>query len=444
MSSLKKVFLVLTIVTFFIGCSKRIDPTIKAMDAPDYRRRQNAVVKLYESKDKRTVDLLINKGLNDDDFFVRRTTVEALGKLRDKKAIAPLIKMYEKDPAIREEIALAVGQIGGQEGIRFLTELAKSRDYIERGHGVIGLAQTKNKELSSFYYHAAKDQEYFVRKRAVRAIGLLERRKDISVYKKLASDNDIHVRGYALEDIGRAGEKGLYKYIDRGLRDKDPFVRKSAVHAAGMLKSNRAVKILSELLKRDVALKKDIIRALREIGSKKVFKLFLTMLNDPDIEVRKISIDALGDFKDKRAVEPLIALYEKDPGVRKRVLIAIANIDDKRVYNFFEKIAKDKDTEEELKGYAVLGLGMFDQEKSIMLLKQFLKDNKAEIRIKAAEALSKIDDEKIIEILEEAIQKEDDDRVRVKFNEALKTLQETIDKLKRQKEKQEQRREGLR
>lgn len=445
-SFLMNAFLWLWIFSLIIGCSGKVERSIKALDSPGWRVRQKAVNDLLKSKDKRVVDSLIHKGLKDDDFFVRRSSVQALGKLKDKRAVGPLIEVFKKDLTIGEEAALAIGQIGGSEAVKFLKELIESDDYIKRGYGIGGLAQLENKDFSPLFYKFTKDRFYFVRERAVEGLRRIERRKvkTINIYTRLLKDKDPQIRGYAVEDVARLGNKGLYKYINEGLRDNDPFVRKKAVLAAGILRDERNVDSLVELLNRDAYLKKDIIKSLQKIRSKKVFNLFIKMLEDKDIEVRKASIDALGEFGDRRSTNPLISLFEKDIKTRKDIVLALGNIKDEKAFDFLKGIATNKEMDADIRAYAVEGMGMQRNRKAIVLFKNIYKESGPKVRIEAAKALAKIEDEEVIPILEEIISKEKNEKVLKAAKEALNTLQKKIESLKRKEEKKEERKEQLR
>jgi HEAT repeat protein len=443
MDFFKKFLLFLSVLCLFAGCSKRIDPAVKALDAPDYRLRQQALIDLYKSGDERAYGLLIEKGLWDEDFFVRRTAIEVLGKMKDKKAVTPLTELYEKDLSVREEIAVALGQIGSDNAVRFLEKLFESSDYLMRGHAIIGLAQLQDRKILPYFYQAVKDESYFVRKKGMEGLKRIEKKSEPRIYKELAKNPHPQIRGYAMEDIGRYGDRGLYRIVRRGLDDKELFVRKKAVLALGMLKSERAIKPLITLLKKDDYLKKDIISALKEIGSKRVSGLFIKMLEDKDIEIRKASIDALGELGEKEAVEPLLSLYEKDPAVKKNVVIALSQITDKRSYEFLKKIAEDKQVELEIRGYAVAGIGIQKGGNEVLFfLEKLLNNKEPEIRINAAKALSKIDDERVIRILEDAVRKEKDGKVIIAYQNALKAVRENIEVSKRKREEREEQWEG--
>lgn len=441
-----KAFLCLWIFYLILGCSGSVERSIKALDSPDWRIRQKAVNHLLESKDKRSIDPLIHKGLKDDDFYVRRSSVQALGKLKDKRAVGPLIEVFKKDLTVREEAALAIGQIGDNEAVQFLKDLVESDDYIERGYGIGGLAQLEKKEFFPLFYKSAKDRFYFVRERAVEGLRRIEgkKTKSIDIYARLLNDKNPEIRGYAVEDIARLGNRNLYKYINEGLKDNDPFVRKRAVLAAGMLSDERTVDSLVELLNRDPSLKKNIIKSLQKTGSKKVFNLFIKFLEDKDVEVRKASINALGEFEDRRIIDPLISLFERDTQTRKDVVLALGNIKDEKAFEFLKGVATNREMGADIRAYAVEAMGMHKNRKAIVLLKNIYKGGEPKVRIEAAKALANLEDEEIISILEELLSTEKDEEVSMATKEALNALQKKIGSLKREEEKKEERKEQLR
>lgn len=89
-----------------------VEPLIKALQDEDRDVRKAAVIALGEIKDTRSVEPLVI-ALIDEDVFVREKVVLALGQLRDKRAVEPLIvALKNEDQSYRREaIILVLGQI---------------------------------------------------------------------------------------------------------------------------------------------------------------------------------------------------------------------------------------------------------------------------------------------------------------------------------------------
>jgi HEAT repeat protein len=97
------------------------------------------------------------------------------------------------------------------------------------------------------------------------------------------------------------------------LKDREAFVRRSAVVALGQIKDAHAVEPL------------------------------IAALKDENASVRKSAVVALGQIKDARAVEPLIAtLKDEDADARGSAAVALGEIKDVRAVNVLLTFLKDK------------------------------------------------------------------------------------------------------
>ncbi|HOL55553.1 MAG TPA: HEAT repeat domain-containing protein, partial [bacterium] len=65
--------------------------------------------------------------LNDKEWTVRSSAAEALGKIKDTRAIDPLIKVLaDKDIAVRLSVIEALGEIGDKKAIEPLKKVASN------------------------------------------------------------------------------------------------------------------------------------------------------------------------------------------------------------------------------------------------------------------------------------------------------------------------------
>jgi ATP-dependent DNA helicase RecQ len=82
---------------------------------------------------------------------------------------------------------------------------------------------------------------------------------------------------------------------------------------------------------------------LGEEGSPSAVPELIAALQDSDGNVRRLAASALGKIRDRRAVEPLMALLEKEekPQVRQYAVKALGRIGDSRTRALLEKIAAD-------------------------------------------------------------------------------------------------------
>jgi hypothetical protein len=129
-------------------------------------------------------------------------------------------------------------------------------------------------------------------------------------------------------------------------------------------------------------------KALVKIGAPAVAPL-IDNLKDANHEVRVDVVNALGEIKDPRAVEPLIEAL-KDTAHVSAVLVALGKIQDHRAVEPLIAALEDKDPYVRLD--AVWALGEINDSKAIAPLAAALRDRDIRVQGKAGYALSRIND----------------------------------------------------
>lgn len=89
-----------------------VEPLIITLKDENPFVRRNAVYALGEIKDVRAVNPLID-ALKDNDLIVRRNAAKALGKIRDTSAVEPLTAaLNDECPVVRRSAATALKEMG--------------------------------------------------------------------------------------------------------------------------------------------------------------------------------------------------------------------------------------------------------------------------------------------------------------------------------------------
>jgi|GEM_PF-6449645 len=125
-------------------------------------------------------------------------------------------------------------------------------------------------------------------------------------------------------------------------------------------------------------------RIKKLIETKNIKKLINALKNDCVYVAR-----FLGEFRDKRAVEPLLeALNDKDKETRKIIVIALGEIgDEKAIDKLINLLMEDK---KEVRKYAAEALGKIGNKKAIPYLLKALDDKNEEVRKNVVNALDKL------------------------------------------------------
>src|SRR5512137_223617 len=150
------------------------------------------------------------------------------------------------------------------------------------------------------------------------------------LHRKLES-RDAEERREAAVDLGRAG-RGAIPILLHALGDTDWRVRKTAVESLVAFGGDDVTNGLVQRLSAEdnAGARNSAIEALAQIGAEAVGQL-LPLLENRDPDVRKFTVDVLGDIRDARAVPGLLAkLGDADENVRVAAAEALGKLRDRR------------------------------------------------------------------------------------------------------------------
>jgi len=152
-------------------------------------------------------------GLNDPHPKVRWHSASLLGRMRDQRAVAPLIASLE-DSEVQYEAVSALGEIGDSRAVDSLIPLLKNED--------AGL-----------------------RFRAAQALGQIGDKRAFEPLLALREDSDLYPRAHAVEALGRLGDERAFHILLQILESKeDSWVRSMAAESLGHLADRRAIPAL--------------------------------------------------------------------------------------------------------------------------------------------------------------------------------------------------------
>jgi HEAT repeat protein len=186
------------------------------------------------------------------------------------------------------------------------------------------------------------------------------------------------------EDIGKQGFEGMV----RALRNStDPQVRQYAAYLLGEAKNPRAIQPLIEALADfDKSVREQATFALASLGKAAIEPLAAAM-EEKKWETRYRAAEALGKIADEKAVQPLIKAL--------------------------------KDNRDHVRYMAAKGLRELGDSDAIEPMVILLKDENRYVRMMAARALGTIGGKKVNSALKNALETEDDEKVKEAINEAM-------------------------
>ena len=339
-----------------------------------YEKRMAAAVALGEIADKKSIEALI-QALDDGSESVQQKVRSALikigppaveplihaleserkrvrwnaalvlrdGKLGDERAVYPLIRALG-DETIRSLSAQVLGRIGDPRAIKPLINVLKSIDGHSAAEALVNIGSPAVKPL----INAMKDKYWGVRDHAAEALGKIGDSRAVDPLIKALKDESEHVRRETAEALGRISDIRAIEPLTEALEVEDrDFVRRAIVEALGAMKNAKAIASLvkglgninrdvresakmllvnkgSEAMASLVKALGDFDRDIQNGAAEALMKMEApcveSLIQALSSESRRVRVEAawlLGEFGDKRAVEPLTyVLKDEDEEVR--------------------------------------------------------------------------------------------------------------------------------
>jgi HEAT repeat protein len=166
--------------------------------------------------------------LRSPDAQIRLGAIEALGAIKDSQAVAAFIELLDREKRLelRWAAILALGELESPEAVPDLVSSLKDINrYIRYGaaRSLEKLGWFPSTESESIYYCIALQDWESVKKYGAAAIIPLS---------EIFRDPDASTRSSIIALFGELAEPGAHKICRAGLKDRDPYVRWTAVLAS--------------------------------------------------------------------------------------------------------------------------------------------------------------------------------------------------------------------
>ena len=276
---------------------------LSGMTSDVARTRETSALALGMLRPREAVDPLV-RALRDSESSVRANSAWALGRIDDGRALNPLVAMLrDADAVVREAAAGAIGRLDSSSVVPALLRVARQDESPRvRRTAVWALAQLDEEEATSEGIGAvlSQDRDAKVREMAAWALGQRGRRANIEVLSTaLRRDADEHVREAAAWGLGNSGDRAAADVLGEACAsDQSARVRGTAAWALGQLGGGRARRASAGLLR---------------------------VLNDESDDVRLKAAWALGQIGDSTAVDALQEAMrrEQEPRIQRALVRAL-------------------------------------------------------------------------------------------------------------------------
>ncbi|MFH1563520.1 MAG: HEAT repeat domain-containing protein [Nitrospirota bacterium] len=197
------------------------------------------------------------------------------------------------------------------------------------------------------------------------------------------------------------GKEGILvlDYLILRLNDPDAQIRKAVIEALGEIKDSRTIdSLIHRLNDSDADVRDAVTIALSNFGTPKILETFISELDNSDWRIRKAAADGLGVLKTPKSLESLFQkINDPDSEVRKAVVSALGKLGNIKAQT--PLIRRLKDSHAEVREAAAKALGESGNSLCVEELMSCFHDKTWKVREQAAIALGKLSDERALEPL---------------------------------------------
>lgn len=383
-------------------------PSNTDLTSSDRETRRRAVEELGKSADERNVGPLSEVLRNDRDFLVRSAAADALGALRSKQGVAPLIAaLRDSNAEVRTSAALALARLNDPSAASALRPLLKDAEALVRSAAAQALGKINAADALPELTALLSDPEPEVRTGAAEALGALANPRAVDGLILALADKNLYVRSRSATALGKIGDARAVPPIVELLKDADRTVRASAADALGKFRDRRAVQPLIDALRdRDGFVRQNAAFALGKIGDESAADALADCLRDEDGRVRGRAVDALGVLAVPRTVETVSdALRDSDSLVRTQAAQALGNYKEERAVDALVQALSEADPI--LRRRAVESLGKIGENKALPALQSAIADANPTVRSSAVAAFARVGKAGAVPTLIETLKSDD-------------------------------------
>lgn len=206
----------------------------------------------------------------------------------------------------RSRASLALARIG-QPAVPRLVELFNSTDWEKRKFAARALGAADTPRARQLAAEAARGGDHTVAHSAISGLGRAWSDETLAILVECTQHADPYRRILAIQALWPRGGAERLRAIVACLDDADETVKGFAVMAMGYIGDERSVALLVKMLADESSnIRFTVVTSLCNMKSPEVFDALVEALGDRTSPMRRRwAAKALGDFGDKRAIEPL-------------------------------------------------------------------------------------------------------------------------------------------
>lgn len=184
-----------------------VGPLLEAFKDRALRRRiGNQVWKILVDMGTKSIDALLGV-LSDENQYVRLTAVSVLGRIGDKRILAPLGSLFLDDPRMQEAVVTTFARLEERGVIEPATTHTSDRDIVLSKGVLEGFVSRPKAEVTKQLREARENPSPKVRRFTLRALFALQGEGALSDLVAALTDEDIDVKRLAIRIMGKVRDK---------------------------------------------------------------------------------------------------------------------------------------------------------------------------------------------------------------------------------------------
>jgi len=301
---------------------------------------------------------LYEKLVQNDSALVRAASVDALVRTEEKRAMSLINEaLLDPDPRVRAQAASAIARFHSPRSIELLCRLLLDPDLSVRQSAAQTAARIQDEGLSD------------------------------AIASALNQESDVTTIEYLLAAVSRNGANGALSILTSYIEDDTSEFREQALKALKKLKAPESTPVFQRLLDdRNPSIRRQSVEQLALLKVESVIPRIREMLRkDPDECVRGICARALGEFQDKSSLQLLEDALEDHPVVQLQAVIALGRLNQASAGPVLLSLLRNP--QPEIRYQAVKALGQLKLEGTEESIALILDDRDEMVRRGAEQAL---------------------------------------------------------
>jgi HEAT repeat protein len=311
-----------------IANPRAVDAVSRRLDSSDKNERGTAADCLGEIGDPASIGSLF-KASEDREETVRAHACAALGGIGGDGALQRVAQAARSDTSyVRVCAARSLGKFN-QDAVEALRAALEDEMWEVQSAAAQSLSRMKLPAANAMLEQAAQSPNLRVRTVSLWALGRSVDDAGIDALCTALRNGDDGKRRDAAKGLGDIADDRTVDGLISATHDANYFVRRSAAEGLGKTGATRAIPALVRLLDDPESFVLwDVPKALGKIGGVEATRALLTRLRTGvDEFVRAKIVDALAAIAVKEGVDPLrAALRDREPNVRRAVSEALAKV----------------------------------------------------------------------------------------------------------------------